>query len=386
MRKSIKTFRPVGNPIKLYKSPLDYTQFGGFHIDFYQSGTAALAAVIIAIKEARPDERTNPEVILPAYACPDLISAVLYAGARPVLVDLEVETCWMSLSQIEENITENTIAIIAVRFLGIAERMLQLRELCNKHNLFLIEDSAQGFPKTNPDTYWNGDAIILSFGRGKPVNMLGGGAVLINNENIKEHITAYQPRTDSTSETFSYLLKATTYNVLINPVFYGAMLKLPGLNIGETRFKPLQKIEGIQTSILNRINANIKCFQDHENKSCAIKQQLETVGLKQIIDLPSAVQHDFIQPLLRYPLLVEDKKLRDGLHQALTSFGSSIMYQKPLYKINGISDALEKYQGNCANAENFADCLITLPTYDNISDEILDEIFVRIRKIYSDYF
>ena len=62
---------------------------------FFQSGTAALAAALMACKAAR--RIGQPEVLLPAYACPDLLSAVDFAGLRPVLVDFEENTPWMSI-------------------------------------------------------------------------------------------------------------------------------------------------------------------------------------------------------------------------------------------------------------------------------------------------
>ena len=60
---------------------------------FYQSGTAALAAAISAAKLLK--NKNYPEVILPAYACPDLVSAAVFAGVKPVLVDLEAERPWL---------------------------------------------------------------------------------------------------------------------------------------------------------------------------------------------------------------------------------------------------------------------------------------------------
>ena len=185
MKNPLKILRPVGNPIHLHKAQVDFTQFQPFQVDFYHSGTSALAAAIIACKKLKSDVENNAEIILPAYGCPDLISAILYAGAKPVLVDLDPNTPWMSLSAISQAITEKTIAIVAVRFLGISERMQQLRDICCTHKLALIEDSAQGFPVTSPATYWRGDFNILSFGRGKPVNLLTGGAVLCTNPELQ---------------------------------------------------------------------------------------------------------------------------------------------------------------------------------------------------------
>ena len=80
MNPKIQTMRPVGCPISLRIQQLDYTHFGKFHVLFYQSGTSALAAALIAAKYAKSDSCTKHEVLLPAYACPDLISACQYAG------------------------------------------------------------------------------------------------------------------------------------------------------------------------------------------------------------------------------------------------------------------------------------------------------------------
>lgn len=381
MKTSLQTLRPVGNPIVIHKEQLNYTQFGGFNIDFYHTGTAALAAAILAIKKLSSKNNATPEIILPAYACPDLISAVLYAGAKPVLVDLDPDSCWMSLEQIENNINEQTIAIIAVRFLGIVERMGQLHLICEKNNLVLIEDSAQGFPLDNPDTYWQGDVIILSFGRGKPINMLGGGAVLTKKEIIKTHLPTPLPQNHSRLDIFKYILKAQMYNYLIKPSLYGLALKLPGLNVGETTYKKLGQIEELPHFIFERLNANIGYFQYLSNTAVEIENKLQFLRTPHLIDLPHKLHHDFKNSLLRYPLLASNKQMRDVLHKILSPFGSSIMYRKPLYKIEGLPKFLFKQDLSMINSENFSKRLITLPTHKDVTAAILNDIFIRIESV-----
>ena len=62
---------------------------------YFDSGTAALgAAIIAAIKLKGVDV---PQVVLPANGCPDLVSAVIFAGAMPVLIDLEPERASLDL-------------------------------------------------------------------------------------------------------------------------------------------------------------------------------------------------------------------------------------------------------------------------------------------------
>ena len=122
---------PVGNPILLSGRNKDESVVESallpYQPRFFDSGTSALAAAIlcaVGLKKVR-----EPEVLLPAYGCPDLVSAVLYAGAKPVLVDLEVDRPWMDLDSLERKITANTVAIIGVALLGIQDRMEQLRVL-----------------------------------------------------------------------------------------------------------------------------------------------------------------------------------------------------------------------------------------------------------------
>lgn len=375
-----RTLRPVGNPILLQKAALDYTHFANTGVIFYQSGTAALAAALIAAKSMRSVTAGKPEVLLPAYACPDLISACVHADVTPVLVDFEPNTCWMSLEQIENRITEHTLAIIAVRFLGIAERMANLRRICEHHGLILIEDSAQGFPILDAKSYWAGDLSILSFGRGKPINMLGGGAVIIRNPDI----TSYLPKPGKISETVAdalkYRLKVQIYNLLIKPLVYGMATRLPGLNIGETVYKPLHEITGILPAITSHINSNITYFKTLPNIAALLHARLKVLKISGMIDLPQTTHHDFHNPLLRYPILITQHENRNLLQQRLQMLGASLMYQKPLYQISGVPRGRIKSHNIMSQAEAFSRQLITLPTHTGVTEETIDEICSVIQK------
>ena len=120
---------PVGNPICLSRAdqPEVLLQAFGYRYQphYFASGTAALAAAITAAIRLKAIDK--PEVILPAYGCPDLISAVVFAGAKPVLVDFETDRPWMDLEQLLTKIRAQTVAIIAVNLFGISERLEQLR-------------------------------------------------------------------------------------------------------------------------------------------------------------------------------------------------------------------------------------------------------------------
>jgi len=145
---------------------------------FFNSGAASLSAAVLAAMNHLGKDAA--EVILPAYACPELVGAVLYAGATPVLIDLEANSPWLDLDALSAAVTENTVAVIAVNLFGIPERFGKIRSTLHKRNVYVIEDSAQGFPESGGFDSSHSDMVIFSFGRGKPVSLLGGGAVVIN--------------------------------------------------------------------------------------------------------------------------------------------------------------------------------------------------------------
>ena len=117
------------------------------------------------------------------------------------------------------------------------------------------------------------------------------------------------------------------------------------------------------------------------NKLADIKNKLQTLDSTLVIDLAVASHHDFSNPLLRYPLLIRNKTIRDSLHEALSPFGSSIMYKKPLYDIKGIPVHPSAVKSNLSNAQTFADQLITLPTHKDVSSSLLEEIINQCMKI-----
>ncbi len=101
------------------------------------SGTSALIAAMIAAGIGPGDE-----VILPAYTFFASVSAVVVAKAMPVIVEID-ETLTISPEAIEKAITPRTKAIVVVHMLGLACRMDKIMEIAKKHDLIVIEDTAQ---------------------------------------------------------------------------------------------------------------------------------------------------------------------------------------------------------------------------------------------------
>lgn len=374
---SLKIIRPVGNPICLKISDITSDIFSDFNINYYQSGTSALAASIIASIQLKPGV-IQPEVILPAYGCPDLISAVIYAGAKPILVDLGINTHFISIDNLANAFTSNTVALIAVRFLGLHERISKLKEICSAHQVVVIEDSAQGFPQSGSTDYWQGDYTTLSFGRGKPVNLLGGGAVITRSAILHKHLPILKNNPIVLDDQIKYFIKAILYNFSIRPLFYGLVCKLPWLQIGETIFKPLNVIEAMPAYLSKYLHNNISEYQARINNALLIHNELTGLGTNEIIDLPGTTNFNFSNQLLRYPILAPNAALRDKLYKQLAPYGASLMYKTSLPKIDGVQSILMS-NAEFPVSQDFSGRLLTLPTHAAVNKELIHKIMKIIK-------
>lgn len=370
---------PVGNPVSTSRevgstavalTPQPYSQ------QFYDSGTAALAAALIAVLATR-EKNSQPEVLLPAYACPDLISAMIFAGMKPILVDLEWQRPWMQLTHLESLITDDSVAILGVNLFGIPERWSLLRKLADKNKLILVEDSAQYFPGTGDAYQWQGDLVVLSFGRGKPVSLLGGGAVLCRNGGLFDCLPAPKVEPPSKNQRLSYVFKAKLYNAVVSPYLYWLPQSLSFLHLGETRYHRLSDIEAMDSIRLDLLAQNVVCYQsDVQAAKCCqgISNMLTALSaeISEVTNLPLLCGVGGNHRLLRYPLLL-DADVRDCVYRKLrqAGLGASTMYPASLPKIAGLDKILDQQQ-SFSGAEDFAARIITLPTHQHVSAKHID--------------
>jgi len=377
---------PAGNPVQLSVSHNDdtflQTVFSPYTPRFFNSGTAALAAAILASISIRGT--TDPEVILPAYGCPDLISAVVYAGAKPVLVDLEANRPWMDQGQVAAAITADTVAIIAVSLCGMPERLDALRQIAVRTAVMLIEDSAQLFPGSVAEADWQGDMVVISFGRGKPVSLLGGGAVLFQDERFGRFLPDNPVASSGIGQRLAFRMKTQLYNWLIAPRLYWALQWAPFLHIGETRYHQLEDIGPIDSARRRILQANVMSYmQQGHDTSVALSSMIDSLGDERIVNLPVACEVPAKHRLLRYPLLV-DSAIRNRVYTRLveSGMGASKMYPGILPAISGVGAVLVG-QGGFPMAERFAGQLLTLPVHAGVRRVDIQKIVAVIREICS---
>jgi len=351
---------PAGEALALVRTPAatQWLQncFAPQVVHYYGAGAQALAASLIALKPRRPQAT---RVLLPAYACPELVSAALFAGLEPRLVDLAPERPWMDIVALRRALDESVLAVIAVDLFGIEERYAKLRATIGR-DVALVQDSAQAFRR---DVHPAADCAILSFGRGKPVSVLEGGAVLAREADVATNL----PR--PVAVACSGDLKRRLYNILRAPRLYWLPQALP-LGLGATRFKPLTAIEGLCDATLALLPTNIA----HQTGPKGARQtQLRALVAKtRALDLARACNAETVT-LLRYPVLAPDAATAthwfDKLNAAGT--GASRLYRAALADIEGLR---ERLGGDYPHARDFAGRLITLPLHRDVGPRTLRAI------------
>lgn len=356
---------PAGNPIALTRGG-DLPRFKGYGTTWLNSGTAALS---LALRTARAGQQGNdqPEAIIPAYGCPDLIAAALHAGVTPVLCDIGPTDPAFSTSELAARITPRTVAVVAVNFLGIAERLDLLRALIEQagRRIALVEDNAQWFPEPVEEPGLRGDLVCLSFGRGKPVNLLGGGALLTSGDFLEHVPVVAGPNRPAALRTRT---RARLFNVATRPALYHWISRVPLTGLGSTEFHPLREVALMSAERLDLLPGNIRC---HLQRPRLAEQQIREMiaGLEMqhlVVDLAREAGGRAGR-LLRYPVLLPDRRIRDLVYQALRreGLGATTFYSHPVTELKGIPTGVAA-PGTYSGARSFAGRLITLPTHAGV--------------------
>ncbi len=164
---------------------------GGSYVVSCANGTDALQIAMMAL-----DLKPGDEVILPAFTYAATAEVVALLGLTPVLIDVYPDTFNLDVTLIEAAISNKTKAIVPVHLFGQCADMEPLLQLANKHNLFVIEDTAQaiGAYYTFADGSRKMAGTIGTIGTSSffPSKNLGcfgdGGALFTNDSTLAEKI------------------------------------------------------------------------------------------------------------------------------------------------------------------------------------------------------
>jgi perosamine synthetase len=158
---------------------------GRRHALAVNSGTAAIQCAVMGLDIGHGDEVALPDFTFPATA-----NAVVLAGARPVLVDIDPVTFNMDPLALPDRLTGDTRAVMPVDLFGLAADLGAIEEICARRSLMLVEDSACALGAMHRGGRCGafGDASAFSFHPRKVVTTGEGGMVLTDSDTVAERI------------------------------------------------------------------------------------------------------------------------------------------------------------------------------------------------------
>jgi len=232
---------------------------------YVNSGSSAL---FIAIESLEFPE--NSEVITPALTFGTTVGCLLKNNLIPSFIDVEPLTYCIDVSQIEKSINKNTVAIIAPNLMGNICDWEEIRTIADKHNLVVIEDSADTLGATieGKSSGHFSDISITSFYGSHIINCAGnGGALCINNEEALKRAkllrswgrssSLFDEKSEAIENRFNIVLDGIDYDAKF--VFEMAGYNLEGSEVGAA----------FGLAQLKKLQRNIKIRQGNFNAQSA---------------------------------------------------------------------------------------------------------------------
>jgi len=155
----------------------------------FNSGTSALHAAMYAAGVGTGDEVITSPITFLASA-----NAAVYMGAKPVFVDMDMDTYCIDIEKVEAAITPQTRAIIPVDYAGYPVNIKKLREIADRNHLLIIEDAAHalGAMRKGVRVGIESDMTMFSFHPVKHITTGEGGMIVTDNEEYVQKLRQFR--------------------------------------------------------------------------------------------------------------------------------------------------------------------------------------------------
>ena len=164
----------LGKDLKIFENKVK-KNLGAKYVLGVGNWTEGMIMVCKALNFSKDDE-----IITVSNSFIATCGAISYAGCKPILIDVD-ETLNMDANLLEKKITKKTKAVMPVHLSGIPCKIDQIKRICKKFNLILIEDAAHAFGGKYKNEYLGtfGDIGIFSLHPRKNLHVLGDGGIIV---------------------------------------------------------------------------------------------------------------------------------------------------------------------------------------------------------------
>lgn len=339
-------------------------EYGAGVVQLTDSGTAALALAMLAAAA----EGTRPRVAMPAWACPDLMTAADIVNAEVLLYDLDPATLAPAAVSFADALAQRPSAVVVAHWFGLPVSLESLSAAVRATGAMLIEDAAQGVGGNIGGRPLGafGDFGVLSFGRGKGRTGGRGGALLANGAGAASALQRVSPRVAPARTGRGALLALAAQWAVGRPWLYSIPSSIPSLKLGETIYHPPSAISGMPEWAAAVVDAlwNRSAQESGARRTAAARwsQILEDHADMSVVAFAEGA--NTTAGWLRYPVLGRDAAVLRG--SAARCLGIMRGYEQVLADLPLAPDRLVN-SGPWPGAAQLAARLRTLPTHSLLS-------------------
>ena len=319
--------------------------------------TAALHLSLMALGIKKDDEVIIPDLTFVADA-----NAILACNAKPVIVDINKENFFLSISNIKKNITKKTKAIIPVHIYGQVCNIEDILDVAKDNNLKVIEDCAHAVGTFHKSKHVGtlGNTGCFSFYPTKNITTAEGGMVITNSEKIAEKVRQLRNHgmTKSLKSRYSseypwiFDIKQQGYNYRLDEIRAA---------LGITQLKRIKKINGLRKKASSYYNKNL--------------QNIPGIILPDMVNDKTHSYHLYTIRV-RKPY----KLSRNQLFKKLKDNGiRTTVYWMPIHKYTAYRKFVKT--SNILNTTKIYDEILALPLFPNISKKHQDAVIKVIKSV-----
>ena len=320
------------------------------HVIGVANGTDALQIALMAL-----GLKPGDEVIVPSFTYVATAEVIGLLGLTPVMVDVDLATYNIDVEKAKSSITSKTKAIVPVHLYGQCAPMMEIMDLAQENNLFVVEDNAQAIggdyinkEGTKVKTGTIGDIGCTSFFPSKNLGCFGdGGAMFTNNDELAQKIRMIANH----GQPQKYVHKVLGVNSRLDT------LQAAVLNV---KLKELDDFAARRQAVARRYDEELA--------------EVDAVVCQKIPEYSTHVYH-------QYTVRITNGK-RDALQAYLKDKGvpSMIYYPIPLYE----QEAFKSYHDGTTHpvTEKLCKEVISFPIHTEMEDDVQEFIIQSIKSFF----
>ncbi len=343
---------------KLKKFEKEFAKFTGAKYAIgLSNATSALHLSLKSLGIGKGDEVLVPDITFVATA-----NAVILAGAKPILIEVDYEDMNISIESILKNLSSKVKAILPVHFAGKVNEIKKIMQIAKKNNLKVIEDCAHaiGTKKGNRHVGTFGNTGCFSFYPTKNITTIEGGMVITNDKKTAEKIELLRnhgiSRTLSnrytTGKPWDYDVKFSGYNYRLDEI---------RSSLGLNQLKRIKQINNNRFIACEYYNLKLR--------------GIEGIELPKVLPKNENSYHLY---------MIKIKKnygiSRDELYKKLLKVGiRTTVHYKPLHLFTAFKKM--KRSKSLENSNKLYQELLSLPLYTQITKKEQNQVINSIKEI-----